>query len=718
MKNMNPYQLGETKSVKALEYLIVFLREGNDNEKRLAASAIGKIAKVNVDECYETVPWLISVLGNKKPQVRNYSLKTLDLLKLSDDDKQKVSKYYSHEDKDYNILYFRKIMNINDEKFYADNVNILPKFKENTINSNSHRPLKIGDSQHNTAKTFLMSNIEENVKENITEAIVITVIINGNRGYLLKGSNIISMLKGAKWPIIENYKQHFHTYGLLKDFQTSKIKSVYESLLKEEIIIEEYLSFRKEKRPILSYDYENIENNPVWLRNIVECLELNECRGLGVLTQGCEDQLKNEIVLSQSFDKFCKKSHAVDLIELDLIVNRCDISMIKSSQTQIEAANLVNSFLKIINDIPRNSDRLNRGISMLNKRCNGFEDKLLTYRDIAGEYNLSRERVRQILNKEIERIRAYARKHFAKNEDYLNFREQIFGHDETINYFKLITTFLELYEFYTVDKCSLIVFTLYPIKNYETFVKWIKKHVIEESDRRRREKEKGIKNQEKLQRKISEYDQWILDKSTIYSNSKFNSKAFYYSLNNERIVDFDKENTGVFHCDKMNKGIQYESNLEYKILKRVSLSNEIVSYKVQSLKIPYLYEGKVKYFYPDVQVLTKNGFMIIIEIKPTMHMIEYLNLVKFQALDSFCRDRGIGYIVLDDRRCLNDIYNWEINETLCKTVLCILDKKPFLTYTDLKEIVERRNFKYRDLYPIILRENLKLMCKPYYKLSK
>jgi HEAT repeat protein len=68
--------LGRVKDPKDILKLIDFTKSRNANERRLAASALGKMAKLK-PEIYEAVPSLIILLKDKKPQVRQYALKAL-----------------------------------------------------------------------------------------------------------------------------------------------------------------------------------------------------------------------------------------------------------------------------------------------------------------------------------------------------------------------------------------------------------------------------------------------------------------------------------------------------------------------------------------------------------------------------------------------------------------------------------------------------------------
>jgi hypothetical protein len=44
LEEMTPYELGETRQSEAIPFLIKFLKYGTDNEKKLAASGIKKLA--------------------------------------------------------------------------------------------------------------------------------------------------------------------------------------------------------------------------------------------------------------------------------------------------------------------------------------------------------------------------------------------------------------------------------------------------------------------------------------------------------------------------------------------------------------------------------------------------------------------------------------------------------------------------------------------------
>ena len=75
-----PWILGEKKNPEDIPKLIDFTKSDNVNERRLAASALGKMAKLK-PQIYEAVPSLILLLKDEKSQVRQYSIKSLGLIK-------------------------------------------------------------------------------------------------------------------------------------------------------------------------------------------------------------------------------------------------------------------------------------------------------------------------------------------------------------------------------------------------------------------------------------------------------------------------------------------------------------------------------------------------------------------------------------------------------------------------------------------------------------
>ena len=61
-------------NIESILKLIELTHSKNGNERRLAASSLGKLSKFTPD-IFEAVPYLIKLLDDEKPQVRQYAIK-------------------------------------------------------------------------------------------------------------------------------------------------------------------------------------------------------------------------------------------------------------------------------------------------------------------------------------------------------------------------------------------------------------------------------------------------------------------------------------------------------------------------------------------------------------------------------------------------------------------------------------------------------------------
>lgn len=100
-KSDNPVvQLGNEKKRKNISKLITYTKSENYNDRRLAASALGKLHSLT-PEIFSSVPTLVELTNDKKPQVRQYAIKALGKI----GDKQAVhqlEKIKRNDEKEYN----------------------------------------------------------------------------------------------------------------------------------------------------------------------------------------------------------------------------------------------------------------------------------------------------------------------------------------------------------------------------------------------------------------------------------------------------------------------------------------------------------------------------------------------------------------------------------------------------------------------------------------
>jgi|AntAceMinimDraft_10_1070366.scaffolds.fasta_scaffold09481_2 ATP-dependent DNA helicase RecQ len=118
LNSLTPYELGKTGIREAIPYLLEFLKNGNNNERRLAASAIRKLAKQNINESKKAIPYLLNNLSNDAPQTRQYSLNALQYLPLDNNCLVKIRSIAQCDDKEYNRKIANKIINTSFKQLY------------------------------------------------------------------------------------------------------------------------------------------------------------------------------------------------------------------------------------------------------------------------------------------------------------------------------------------------------------------------------------------------------------------------------------------------------------------------------------------------------------------------------------------------------------------------------------------------------------------------
>jgi len=100
--------LGKSNDPTVISEIIKFTTSSNGNERRLAASALGRLARFK-PEVYNAVESLEGLLEDEKPQVRQYALKALDRIGVLNKEmiERIINKAY---EKDYNISIAKRLL--------------------------------------------------------------------------------------------------------------------------------------------------------------------------------------------------------------------------------------------------------------------------------------------------------------------------------------------------------------------------------------------------------------------------------------------------------------------------------------------------------------------------------------------------------------------------------------------------------------------------------
>jgi hypothetical protein len=110
-----------------------------------------------------------------------------------------------------------------------------------------------------------------------------------------------------------------------------------------------------------------------------------------------------------------------------------------------------------------------------------------------------------------------------------------------------------------------------------------------------------------------------------------------------------KFKSGSIISNKMNgKVINYRSGYEREVCGYLELLPEVVAYDVETIKIPYWFQGKRYKYIPDFQIVMTNGGIEIWEVKPATQTTWPKNEAKWKAAEEYCRIRGWKFMVLTE----------------------------------------------------------------------
>ena len=95
--------------------------------------------------------------------------------------------------------------------------------------------------------------------------------------------------------------------------------------------------------------------------------------------------------------------------------------------------------------------------------------------------------------------------------------------------------------------------------------------------------------------------------------------------------------------------VNFNSEPEWNTYQALKEKGYIQSFRAQSLVVPYAsYIKGDKHYYPDFIFLTPEGYIAIVESKPTSIMNTFLVRCKYEGLKHFCESKGFIYAMMDE----------------------------------------------------------------------
>ncbi|MCD8206131.1 MAG: hypothetical protein LUD29_05950 [Clostridia bacterium] len=162
--------------------------------------------------------------------------------------------------------------------------------------------------------------------------------------------------------------------------------------------------------------------------------------------------------------------------------------------------------------------------------------------------------------------------------------------------------------------------------------------------------------------------------------------------------------------------IYCESELQKSVFRNLMDYNIFLEVKAQCLRVPYYGETSA---YPTFQCLTKDHYLVLLEIKPAFNMAEFNNVRRYESMKKYCEKYGFGLLIMDEDY---DSY-YDIDDCLPgidEDVLALLKRKEEMSYYEFKNIVAKNKKIARStvhmtnyLVSIVKRLDLKLTPDPF-----
>jgi DNA-binding CsgD family transcriptional regulator len=334
-----------------------------------------------------------------------------------------------------------------------------------------------------------------------------------------------------------------------------------------------------------------------------------------------------------------------------------------------------------------------------------------TLEQIGQEFGISRERIRQILQQSLRKIRSKGRRQITKGQTdsacaklllYLEGalrpeeagsldRIFVFSRDE-LGYLPQQTLALPL-----------IVYLLYGQGESS-------KQYFAELIKRDREELASLKRAARLDSGLKNLFSYIIWPREV--TKKFD----WPELSRKREVSSEGAGlSGSYFSKKMSREVQYESHMELQFLLKLEQTKDIMLYQEQPVVIPYQIEGQTRKYYPDVFFVFEDGRGVVVEIKHRYQMALHENLAKWSALYKSCLQSGCGLLVTDGKRPFQKLQHHEYPVEFQTALLAALANAEdgTLSWKEYRNIRDQYNATWDDFIAIILKHRLVWNLQPF-----
>jgi hypothetical protein len=179
-----------------------------------------------------------------------------------------------------------------------------------------------------------------------------------------------------------------------------------------------------------------------------------------------------------------------------------------------------------------------------------------------------------------------------------------------------------------------------------------------------------------------------------------------------RITRDPERHTGTFTSQKMHRQVEFESELERQFLSRLEETPAVAAYQEQPMAIEYQSRGVTRVYYPDVIATLTDRRVLVVELKPRFQMALHANVEKWRAAFRFCHQRGWGFLVTDGRRSMNSLLEYRLHEPFVEAIDSALSRGP-LDWPAYQRIRDAADVGGDEFLALVLQRRLRWSLAPF-----
>lgn len=311
-------------------------------------------------------------------------------------------------------------------------------------------------------------------------------------------------------------------------------------------------------------------------------------------------------------------------------------------------------------------DDYERGILTARFGLNGRDRA--TLREIGDQHGISRERVRQLVDRSVMRVAGRA----LKSVEDRNARDMLterYGPAADVE---------PLVRRLTLEACATETGPL--TKNFAVMKLRLAGHRVSDTKLLANEvhsRAAGVRNRlrelERIERKAAVADSYAtshLQRWLSHVEWPADTTMSPYPIPGRSIrhVDVDEEGHGATFLDKLGRDAAWDSRFEERLLRILNDSDLVATFQEQPVRAPYQWGGHTRSYYPDVVAQLRDGRTVLIEAKPIYEVAYAINQDKFDAGRDFAHSRGWGWLVWTDRYSIPELMRRDVDPVLAERI--------------------------------------------------